>query len=101
MPIMKFSTDEEVVILANDSRYGLGCAVFSGSQRRAKQIASQIHCGVAAINDFASSYMCQVMLHLSTLISTIFPVLLLFVPKIILVFISIFFLCCSPFHLVV
>lgn len=63
MPIMKFSTDEEVVMLANDSRYGLGCAVFSGSQRRAKEIASQIHCGVAAINDFASSYMCQVMLH--------------------------------------
>ncbi|KDP27923.1 hypothetical protein JCGZ_19003 [Jatropha curcas] len=59
MPIMKFSTDEEAVKLANDSRYGLGCAVFSGSQRRAKEIASQIHCGVAAINDFASTYMCQ------------------------------------------
>lgn len=59
MPIMKFSTDEEAVRLANDSRYGLGCAVFSGSQRRAKEIASQIHCGVAAINDFASTYMCQ------------------------------------------
>ncbi|XWS53520.1 hypothetical protein CRYUN_Cryun10bG0008400 [Craigia yunnanensis] len=59
MPIMKFNTDEEVVKLANDSRYGLGCAVFSGSQRRAKEIASQIHCGVAAVNDFASSYMCQ------------------------------------------
>ncbi|XVE82262.1 hypothetical protein DITRI_Ditri15bG0134200 [Diplodiscus trichospermus] len=59
MPIMKFSTDEEVVKLANDSRYGLGCAVFSGNQRRAKEIASQIHCGVAAINDFASTYMCQ------------------------------------------
>ncbi|BFG14938.1 hypothetical protein CerSpe_012110 [Prunus speciosa] len=59
MPIMKFSTDEEAVKLANDSKYGLGCAVFSGSQRRAKEIASQIHCGVAAINDFASTYMCQ------------------------------------------
>ncbi|THG18205.1 hypothetical protein TEA_017149 [Camellia sinensis var. sinensis] len=59
MPIMKFSSDEEAVKLANESKYGLGCAVFSGSQRRAKQIASQIHCGVAAINDFASSYMCQ------------------------------------------
>lgn len=59
MPIMKFSSDEDAVKLANDSRYGLGCAVFSGSQRRAKEIASQIHCGVAAINDFASSYMCQ------------------------------------------
>ncbi|KAF5452260.1 hypothetical protein F2P56_027279 [Juglans regia] len=59
MPIMKFSTDEEAVKLANDSKYGLGCAVFSGSQRRAREIASQIHCGVAAINDFASNYMCQ------------------------------------------
>ncbi|PRQ39410.1 putative aldehyde dehydrogenase (NAD(+)) [Rosa chinensis] len=59
MPIMKFSTDEEAVKLANDSKYGLGCAVFSGSQRRAREITSQIHCGVAAINDFASSYMCQ------------------------------------------
>lgn len=59
MPIMKFSTDEEAVKLANDTRYGLGCAVFSGSQRRARKIASQIHCGVAAVNDFASNYMCQ------------------------------------------
>ncbi|KAJ0035436.1 hypothetical protein Pint_24358 [Pistacia integerrima] len=59
MPIMKFSTDEEAVELANDSRFGLGCAVFSGNQRRAKEIASQIHCGFAAINDFAATYMCQ------------------------------------------
>ncbi|XVF66113.1 hypothetical protein PTKIN_Ptkin10aG0008400 [Pterospermum kingtungense] len=59
MPIMKFNTDEEAIKLANDSRYGLGCAVFSGSQRRAKEIASQIHCGVAVVNDFASTYMCQ------------------------------------------
>ncbi|CAH9104208.1 unnamed protein product [Cuscuta europaea] len=59
LPIMKFSSDEEAIKLANDSKYGLGCAVFSGSQNRAKQIASQIHCGMAAINDFASTYMCQ------------------------------------------
>nr|GMD77462.1 aldehyde dehydrogenase 22A1 [Ipomoea batatas] len=59
LPIMKFSSDEEAIKLANDSKYGLGCAVFSGSQLRAKQIASQIHCGMAAINDFASTYMCQ------------------------------------------
>ncbi|XP_071940248.1 aldehyde dehydrogenase 22A1-like [Coffea arabica] len=59
LPIMKFNSDEEAVKLANDSKYGLGCAVFSGSQHRAKQIASQLHCGVAAVNDFASTYMCQ------------------------------------------
>ncbi|XP_027933486.1 aldehyde dehydrogenase 22A1-like [Vigna unguiculata] len=59
MPIMKFSSDEEVVRLANDSKFGLGCAVFSGSQSRARDIASQIHCGIAAINDFGATYMCQ------------------------------------------
>ncbi|ERN02147.1 hypothetical protein AMTRI_Chr02g265620 [Amborella trichopoda] len=59
IPIMKFSTDEEAVRLANDSNYGLGCAVFSQNQRRAREIASKLHCGVAAINDFASNYMCQ------------------------------------------
>lgn len=66
LPIMKFSSDEEAINLANDSKYGLGCAVFSGSQQRARQIASQIHCGVAAINDFASTYMCQVNLYYSS-----------------------------------
>jgi len=60
LPIMKFSSDEEAIKLANDSKFGLGCAVFSGNQKRAIKIASQLHCGVAAINDFASSYMCQV-----------------------------------------
>ncbi|KAJ7980388.1 putative Aldehyde dehydrogenase [Quillaja saponaria] len=59
IPIMKFNTDEEAIKLANDSKYGLGCSVFSGSQRRAKEIASQIQCGSAAINDFATTYMCQ------------------------------------------
>ncbi|GAA0151144.1 dehydrogenase [Lithospermum erythrorhizon] len=59
IPIMKFNTDEEAVRLANDSKYGLGCAVFSGSQRRAREISSQLRCGIAAVNDFASSYMCQ------------------------------------------
>ncbi|KAL8153672.1 hypothetical protein V2J09_011432 [Rumex salicifolius] len=59
MPIMKFDTDEEAIRLANDSKYGLGCAVFSGRQSRARKIASQIQCGVVAVNDFASNYMCQ------------------------------------------
>eukprot|EP00268_Persea_americana_P005098 TRINITY_DN11710_c0_g1_i1.p1 TRINITY_DN11710_c0_g1~~TRINITY_DN11710_c0_g1_i1.p1 ORF type:complete len:232 (-),score=55.25 TRINITY_DN11710_c0_g1_i1:375-1070(-) len=59
IPIMKFDSDEEAIMLANDSNYGLGCAVFSGSKHRATRIASQLHCGLAAINDFASNYMCQ------------------------------------------
>lgn len=77
MPIMKFSSDEEAINLANDSNYGLGCAVFSGNQRRAREIASQLHCGVAAINDFASNYMCQV-LSLFVLISSLIHMLVNF-----------------------
>ena len=57
---MKFSTDDEVVKLANDSKFGLGCGVFSGSQQRARTIALQIRCGSVAINDFATNYFCQV-----------------------------------------
>lgn len=57
--IMKFNTDDEVVRLANDSKFGLGCAVFSGNTHRANKIASKIRCGFAAINDFAVTYMCQ------------------------------------------
>ena len=61
LQMMKLSSDEEGIKLANDSnlKYGLGCAFFSGNQKRAIRIACQLHCGVAAINDFASSYMCQ------------------------------------------
>lgn len=57
---MKFSTDGEAVKLANDSRFGLGLAVFSRHPERAKFIASQIHTGSVAINDFATNYLCQV-----------------------------------------
>lgn len=71
MPIMKFSSDEEVIKLANDSKYGLGCAVFSGSQSRAREIASHIRCGVAAVNDFAATYMCQVKFILTSLSSSL------------------------------
>ncbi|KAJ7200463.1 hypothetical protein O6H91_Y495600 [Diphasiastrum complanatum] len=59
IPIIKFHTDEEAILLANDTSFGLGCAVFSGNKVRANAIASRIYCGMAAINDFAVTYMCQ------------------------------------------
>lgn len=57
--IMKFQTDQEAVDLANDCNFGLGCAVFSKDKRRANAIASKIYCGMATINDFATTYMSQ------------------------------------------
>ncbi|XP_024539998.1 aldehyde dehydrogenase 22A1 [Selaginella moellendorffii] len=59
IPIMKFHSDDEAITLANDSNFGLGCSVFSANKERAVAIASKIYCGMAAINDFAVTYMCQ------------------------------------------
>ncbi|WP_037586899.1 NAD-dependent succinate-semialdehyde dehydrogenase [Stenoxybacter acetivorans] len=42
--------DDEAVALANDSHYGLGGTVFSGSIERAKQMASRIETGMVFIN---------------------------------------------------
>jgi succinate-semialdehyde dehydrogenase/glutarate-semialdehyde dehydrogenase len=43
--------------MANDSRYGLAAAVFTQDPERASRIATQLHCGTVAINDFVRSDM--------------------------------------------
>jgi succinate-semialdehyde dehydrogenase/glutarate-semialdehyde dehydrogenase len=48
--IYKASTEQEAVDLANDSRYGLGGAVFSQDTERAKQVAAQIDTGMVHVN---------------------------------------------------
>jgi succinate-semialdehyde dehydrogenase/glutarate-semialdehyde dehydrogenase len=47
--------DDEIVELANDSRYGLAGAVFSQNIERAKSLASRIETGAIWINTFAST----------------------------------------------
>ncbi|CAI5461704.1 unnamed protein product [Closterium sp. Yama58-4] len=59
MCIVKFENDQEVVAAANDCPFGLGCSVFSGDRRRAVAIGAAVQCGMVAINDFGSTYMCQ------------------------------------------
>ncbi|CAI5460187.1 unnamed protein product [Closterium sp. Yama58-4] len=59
MCIVKFENDEEVVAAANDCPFGLGCSVFSGDRRRAAAIGAAVKCGMVAVNDFGSTYMCQ------------------------------------------
>ena len=59
MLIMKFSSNEEVVNLANDSAFGLGCSLFSRDYKRAELIGKQILSGMLTINDFGISYLIQ------------------------------------------
>ena len=43
---------DEAVMLSNASRYGLGASIWS--RRKGKKIASQLHCGMVAINSTIS-----------------------------------------------
>jgi acyl-CoA reductase-like NAD-dependent aldehyde dehydrogenase len=58
LPIMKVSSVEEAVRLANDSPYGLSAAVFSKDVERAKAVAVQLECGAVNINDVITNLMC-------------------------------------------
>ncbi|WP_312180578.1 NAD-dependent succinate-semialdehyde dehydrogenase [Arthrobacter sp.] len=48
--VYKVSSDEEAVKLANDSDYGLGGAVFSTDEDRARRAAAQLEVGMANVN---------------------------------------------------
>jgi acyl-CoA reductase-like NAD-dependent aldehyde dehydrogenase len=58
LPIMKVSSVQEAVRLANDSPYGLSAAVFSRDVERAQDIALQLDCGGVNVNDVISNLMC-------------------------------------------
>ncbi len=51
LPIIKFSTIEEAVRLANDSENGLGGSVWSNDIDKASKIAMQLECGTSWVNE--------------------------------------------------
>jgi acyl-CoA reductase-like NAD-dependent aldehyde dehydrogenase len=58
LPIMKVSSVDEAIRLANDSPYGLSASVFSRDIDRAKAVAVQLDCGAVNVNDVISNLMC-------------------------------------------
>jgi acyl-CoA reductase-like NAD-dependent aldehyde dehydrogenase len=58
LPIMKVSSVDEAIRLANDSQYGLSASVFSNDIERAKAVAVQLDCGAVNVNDVISNLMC-------------------------------------------
>jgi len=51
LPIMPFTTEEEVIGLANDSEYGLNAAVFTKDLKKARRVASRLDTGSCAVNN--------------------------------------------------
>jgi len=56
LPIMRVSTEEEALALANDSPLGLHGSVWSKSKSRAERVASQMTTGTVAINDHGINF---------------------------------------------
>ncbi len=57
LPIMKVSSADEAVALANDSVYGLQSAVFTRDIARGEEIARRIEAGACCINDAQVNFM--------------------------------------------
>merc|ERR1711998_568197 len=50
LPLMKYSTDEEAIMRANDSQFGLGGSVWSADIDEANKMADQILSGTVWVN---------------------------------------------------
>ncbi len=54
--LIRARSDDEAITLANQSRFGLGAAVFTRDARRGAKIAAeQLQAGACAVNDFVKS----------------------------------------------
>jgi acyl-CoA reductase-like NAD-dependent aldehyde dehydrogenase len=51
LAVMKYSTEEEAVQMANDTMYGLAAAVWTSDQSRAERIVSKLRAGTVWVND--------------------------------------------------
>ncbi|KEO88707.1 aldehyde dehydrogenase [Erythrobacter longus] len=52
MPLMKFSTEEEVIERANNSEYGLAGAVWTADTNKGVEIAEKLETGTVWVNEF-------------------------------------------------
>ncbi|MEE2731854.1 MAG: aldehyde dehydrogenase family protein [Pseudomonadota bacterium] len=51
VPIVPFSTEEEVVTLSNSTEFGLSASVWSRDLQRANRVARRLECGAVSINN--------------------------------------------------
>jgi acyl-CoA reductase-like NAD-dependent aldehyde dehydrogenase len=50
LAVCEFETEEEAIALANDSKYGLGAAIWTSNLSRAHRVSRKIHSGMVWVN---------------------------------------------------
>jgi len=53
--LIKVDKEEEMVRIANDTEYGLGCSIISRNTDKAEELGQKIESGSVFINDFVKS----------------------------------------------
>ena len=48
--VMKYKTEDEAIVLANNSRFGLGANIFTEDMRKAYRLAKRIDAGTVWVN---------------------------------------------------
>ncbi|MBF0532748.1 MAG: aldehyde dehydrogenase family protein [Candidatus Omnitrophica bacterium] len=56
LTVIKFSTEEQAVRIANDTPYGLAACVWSKDQAKANRVARQMRCGTVWVNTYGGFY---------------------------------------------
>jgi aldehyde dehydrogenase (NAD+) len=56
MPVVKYSSEEEAIRLANDSTYGLSAAVIAGTEEEAMRIALRLDAGTINVQDVCLTF---------------------------------------------
>ena len=51
LPVLRFSSEEEVIKLSNDTEFGLSASVWSDDAARAERVARNLECGAVSINN--------------------------------------------------
>ena len=50
--IMPFDTEDEVLMMANSTQYGLSATVWTSDLKRAHRVANEVHAGIVWINSW-------------------------------------------------
>lgn len=60
MPIIKYSSEDELLEMVNDSKYALTASIWTSDIKKAEQLAKKVEAGTVSINDCVSSFaLCQ------------------------------------------